>query len=151
MTERQSRVARRLQFSWRAAALVVAVVTGGLLIALASVVPFSSETARRKVIEALSARLDAEVELAELRFRVLPQFHAEGIGLAIRHRGRRDVPPLISIKRFSAEGNVFGLLRRHITRVTVDELDIEIPPDRNRDRTPGEEPAGFIRSRRRQP
>ena len=133
MTEMQSRVARRIHHPWRVTTLVVAVVVVALVIALASVVPFSSETARRKVIEVLSARLDAEVELSELRFRVLPQFHAEGVGLAIRHRGRRDVPPLISIKRFSAEGNVFSLLRRHITRLTVDELDIEIPPDRNRD------------------
>ena len=133
MTDMQSSVARRIQHPWRVAALVVAVVIVALVIALASVLPFSSETARRKVIEVLSARLDAEVELSELRFRVLPQFHAEGVGLAIRHRGRRDVPPLISIKQFSAEGNVFGLLRRHITRLTVDELDIEIPPDRNRD------------------
>jgi hypothetical protein len=136
MTDMQSKVTKRIQHAWRAAALVVGVVIVSLVIALASVVPFSSETARRKVIEVLSARLDAEVELSELRFRVLPQFHAEGVGLAIRHRGRRDVPPLISIKQFSAEGNVFGLLRRHITRLTVDELDIEIPPDRNRDRDP---------------
>ena len=133
MTDMQSRVARRIQHPWRVAALVVAVVIVALVIALASVLPFSSETTRRKVIEVLSARFDAEVELSELRFRVLPQFHAEGVGLAIRHRGRRDVPPLISIKQFSAEGNIFGLLRRHITRLTVDELDIEIPPDRNRD------------------
>jgi hypothetical protein len=140
MSEMQSRIARRIQHPWRAAVLAAAVVIGGLVIALASVVPFSSETARRKVIEVLAARLDAEVELAELRFRLLPQFHAEGFGLAIRHRGRRDVPPLISIKRFSAGGNAFSLLRRHITRVTVDELDIEIPPDRNRDRSPGEDP-----------
>ena len=121
-------------------ALAVAVVIGGLVIALASVVPFSSETARRKVIETLSARLDADVELAELRFRVLPQFHAEGVGLTIRHRGRRDVPPLVSIKRFAAEGSALRLLQRHVTRVTVDELDIEIPPDRNRDHASGEEP-----------
>ena len=133
MTDMQSSVARRIQHPWRVAALVVALVVVALVIALASVLPFSSETARRKVIEVLSARLDAEVELSELRFRVLPQFHAEGVGLTIRHRGRRDVPPLISIKQFSAEGNVFSLLRRHITRLTVDELDIEIPPDRNRD------------------
>ena len=133
MTDMQSSVARRIQHPWRVAALVVAMVVVALVIALASVLPFSSETARRKVIEVLSARLDAEVELSELRFRVLPQFHAEGVGLTIRHRGRRDVPPLISIKQFSAEGNVFSLLRRHITRLTVDELDIEIPPDRNRD------------------
>jgi hypothetical protein len=133
MTYMQSSVVRRIQQPWRIAALVIAIVVVALLIALASVVPFSSETARRKVIEVLSARLDAEVELSELRLRLLPQFHAEGVGLAIRHRGRRDVPPLISIKRFSAEGDVFSLLRRHITRITVDELDIEIPPDRNRD------------------
>ena len=133
MTDMQSSVARRIQHPWRVAALVVAMIVVALVIALASVLPFSSETARRKVIEVLSARLDAEVELSELRLRVLPQFRAEGVGLTIRHRGRRDVPPLISIKRFSAEGDVFSLLRRHITRVTVDELDIEIPPDRNRD------------------
>ena len=140
MTEMQPRVAPRIQHPWRAITLAVAVVIGGLVIAFASVFPFSSETARRKVIDVLSARLDAEVELAELRFRVFPQFHAEGVGLTIRHRGRRDVPPLISIKRFSAEGNAFRLLQRHITRVTVDDLDIEIPPDRNRDHTPDEEP-----------
>src|SRR6186997_743946 len=133
MIEMPSRFARSLKQPWRTAALAVAVVFVGLIIALASVVPFSSETARRKVIEVLSTRLDAEVELTELRFRVLPQFHAEGVGLTIRHRGRRDVPPLISIKRFTAEGSVFSLLRRHITKITVDELEIEIPPDRNRD------------------
>ena len=140
MIEMPSRLARSLKQPWRTAALAVAVVFVGLIIALASVVPFSSETARRKVIEVLSTRLDAEVELTELRFRVLPQFHAEGVGLTIRHRGRRDVPPLISIKRFTAEGSALRLLQRHVTQVTVDELDIEIPPDRNRDSTPGAEP-----------
>src|SRR4030095_17241182 len=98
MTEMQPRVAPRSQHRWRAITLAVAVVIGGLVTAFSSVFPVSSETARRKVIDVLSARLDAEVELAELRFRVFPQFHAEGVGLTIRHRGRRDVPPLISIK-----------------------------------------------------
>ena len=40
------------------AALVVALVVVTLVIALASVLPFSSETARRKVIEVLSAKRD---------------------------------------------------------------------------------------------
>jgi uncharacterized protein involved in outer membrane biogenesis len=118
---------------WRIVVIAVAVCAAGLLIALASVVPFRSETARRKVIETLAARLDAEVELADLGLRVFPQFRADGHGLTIRHKGRRDVPPLISIASFSAEGNVFGLLRRHISRVTVEQLEINIPPDRNRD------------------
>jgi hypothetical protein len=109
--------------------------------ALVSVVPFSSETARRKTVAALAARLDAEVELGELRLRVLPRFRAEGHDLIVRHRGRRDVPPLISIKSFSAEGDVAGLLRRHISRVTVDGLDIQIPPDRNHGDVPSPSPA----------
>src|SRR3954469_1083326 len=115
----ESHFSRRLKHPWRVAGLAVAACIGGVLIALASVVPFSSETARRKVIETLAARLDAEVELSDLRFRILPQFRAEGHGLTIRHRGRRDVPPLVTIASFSAEGNVFGLLRRHVSRVTV--------------------------------
>jgi hypothetical protein len=124
---------RRRGSRWRIAGTAAAVILAGFLIALASVVPFSSETARRKVIAVLAAHLDAEVELRDLRFRVLPQFHAEGHGLTIRHKGRRDVPPLISVSRFSAEGSVLGLLRRHIARVELEGLDIEIPPDRNRD------------------
>lgn len=45
---------------------------------------------------ALADRLDAEVELGDLTLRVLPALHAEGTDLRIRHKGRRDVPPLIS-------------------------------------------------------
>lgn len=128
----------RVRYRWRVVAAVAGVVIGGAVIALASVVPFSSETARRNVIDVLAARLDAEVELADLQLRVLPQFHVEGHGLSIRHKGRRDVPPMIAIARFSADGNVVGLLRRHIARVVVDQLDIQIPPDRNRDVAPAE-------------
>jgi len=40
-----------------------------------------------------------------------------GNGLSVRHKSRRDMPPLISIKRFSAEGSVLTLLRKHISLV----------------------------------
>ena len=112
--------------SWKTAILATAVAISGVLIAIASVVPFSSETARAKVIAVLSDRLQGEVELQQLHVRVLPQLRAEGNGLTIRHKGRRDVPPLISIKHFSAEGNVQGLLRRRLARLTIEGLDIEI-------------------------
>jgi hypothetical protein len=117
----------------RIVVIVVGVVVAALVIAVASVIPFSSETARRKLIDVLADRLNADVELADLRIRVLPQFAAEGHGLAIRQKGRGNVPPLISIERFAAEGNLLGLLHRHIARVVVDRLDIEIPPDRDDD------------------
>jgi hypothetical protein len=92
----------------------------------------SSGMARERFVSALADRLDAEVELQELRVHILPSLRAEGQGLTIRHKGRRDVPPLISVAHFSAESSVINLFRRHISRVDIDGLDIEIPPDRNR-------------------
>lgn len=99
-----------------------------MLIALLSVVPFSSETARAKVIEVLAARLDSEVQLDSLSLKVLPRLRAEGVGLTIRHKGRHDVPPLISIRSFAVEGNVLDVLRKHLSKVTLEGLQIRIPP-----------------------
>lgn len=110
-----------------------------LLIALLSVTPFRSETARAKVIEVLAARLDSEVQLDSLKLRVLPRLRAEGAGLTIRHKGRHDVPPLISIKSFSVEGNVLNLYRRHVSTVTLEGLQIQIPP-RDHDDTGDDKP-----------
>ena len=124
---------RRIRHPWRIAAVIGAAAFAALFVAIAAVVPLSSETARLRLIAVLSDRLDGEVDLQELRLRTFPRLEAEGRGLTIRHRGRRDVPPLISIEHFSAEGTVAGLLRRHVSRLTLDNLDIEIPPDRNRE------------------
>jgi len=100
-----------------------------LLIALLSVIPFRSETARAKVIEVLAARLDSEVQLDSFTIKVLPRLRGEGAGLTIRHRGRHDVPPLISIRSFTVEGDIPGVLRRHVSTVTLEGLEIKIPPN----------------------
>jgi hypothetical protein len=117
----------------RVAVSVIVAGVGCLIFAFALAIPFSSGIARRKVMAVLGRQLDADVELTDLSFRLFPRFRAEGRGLAIHHEGRRDVPPLIRIKRFSAEGSIAGLLRKHIARVVIDELDIAIPPDHDRD------------------
>jgi AsmA-like C-terminal region len=117
----------------RVAGSVIAAAAGCLIFAVALAIPFLSGVARRKVVAVLGRQLDADVELTDLSFRLFPRFRAEGHGLAIRHEGRRDVPPLIRIKQFSAEGNIVGLLRKHIARVVIEELDIAIPPDHDRD------------------
>jgi hypothetical protein len=119
----------------RLAVLIVATVVGLLVVAalvLRSTVPFSSDVARDRIVAVLADRLDSDVELEEVKLRLLPELRVEGVGLKIRHRGRRDVPPLISIARFTAEGSITNLLRRHVSHLTVEGLDIEIPPDRTR-------------------
>ncbi len=124
---------RRRHHPWRVAAIGSASAFGLLLLAIGTIVPLHSDSARVALIKTLGRQLDAEVELADLHFRVLPRLRAEGSGLTIRHHGRRDVPPLISIAHFSAESGLIDLLRRHVARVVLTRLDIQIPPDRNRD------------------
>ncbi|HVH28267.1 MAG TPA: AsmA-like C-terminal region-containing protein [Vicinamibacterales bacterium] len=115
-----------------AALIGIGVAVGVFLLALASVVPFSSETARSKLVDALASRFESEVDLDRLRLRVLPRLRASGETLTVRHKGRRDVPPLISISSLAAEGGIAPLLGKHVSLVTLEGLDIQIPP-RNRE------------------
>jgi hypothetical protein len=130
---------RRKRHPWRIVAVLAGAAVAVLLVAIAAVVPLTSEAARQRLVAVLSDRLQGEVELSELRLRTFPSLRAEGSGLVIRHHGRHDVPPLISIAHFSAQGTLGGLLRRHIALVTLEGLDIEIPPDRNRDNAQADE------------
>jgi hypothetical protein len=118
----------RVKAAWRPLLLAGLAATVLFVIALASVIPFSSETARNKLVEVLAARLESEVQLDSLSLRVLPRLRAAGETLVVRHKGRQDVPPLIGVTRFSVEGGPFPLLRKHVSRVTLEGLEIQIPP-----------------------
>ncbi len=59
--------------------IIPVIVVAVLLIAVASIVPFPSEAARAKLVAVLSDRLDGEVQLENLRVRVLPRLRVEGM------------------------------------------------------------------------
>src|SRR5262245_29089127 len=89
----------------------------------------SSDTLRHRMVDYLSTRLDADVELGDLSVRAFPRLRVEGENLTIRKRGRSDIPPLIEIKAFHADANLMGLIRKHVSHVQLDGLEISIPPD----------------------
>jgi hypothetical protein len=129
-----------VKLRWIAAAIVVGGATAIVALAARSSVPLSSERLRQRVLAALSDRLDGDVEIASLSVRMVP-FHAEGAGLTIRHRGHSGVPPLISVKSFTVDGDLMGLYRNHVARVELVGLEIEIPPGNDeKPKTPS--PAG---------
>ncbi len=111
--------------------VLVIALAAAVLLAFTLVAPLSEDIARERLVATLSDRLDAQVELNELHLRTMPGLRAEGRGLVIRHHGRTDVPPLITIAHFTAEAGFVTFLRRHLSRVTIDGLEIQIPPDRN--------------------
>src|SRR5947207_5509047 len=54
----------------------------------------------------------------------------DGEGLSLRHKGRRDVPPLFVMKRFSFEvdlGRLFDTPKL-VRQVNIDGMEINIPP-----------------------
>jgi len=85
---------------------------------------------RDSVVTALNARFDSKVDLAELQADFFPQPGIDGRGLVLRHNGRTDVPPLITVERFTANAGIRGLFGRpvRLRDVTVEGLNVHIPP-----------------------
>lgn len=90
----------------------------------------ATPTVRDRVVDALNARFASKVDIASLQVSVWPRPHIWGNALVLRHNGRTDVPPLITIERFDSGAGFRGLLRTplHLHDVNVEGLDIRIPP-----------------------
>ena len=117
---------------WLIGSAIAAIVTI-LAISIVVRIPFSSDILSRRVTETLADRLDAEVEFGGLTLHVFPTLYAEGNDLTIRHRGRTDVPPLVTIKSFTMRTSLLSAWRRHVEHVRLEGLDIQIPPDDDQD------------------
>lgn len=104
-----------------------------MLIVLWIVAAVGSRTAvlHRLVVQTLSQRLASDVELESFRVSTFPRVQVYGTGLVIRLKGADDVPPLITIRSFAIEGGLLGMLgrTREFSAVTLDGLQISIPPD----------------------
>src|SRR5262245_25056850 len=97
-------------------ASITAVFLIAALVALAGRIPFSSERVRQRAAALLAARLKADVELGEVTIRFFPRVRVKGTHLEIRHKARRDVPPLISVHSFTVDADLVGLWRKRIHR-----------------------------------
>lgn len=131
---------------------------GGALVVLAIAAAAGSrtDTLRRLVTETLAERLDSDIELSAFSVDTFPTVTVRGEGLVVRHRGRRDVPPLVSIRSFSVEGGMLGLFSRprRFRSVTLTGLQINIPPggidaDGRADPPPEQKASPFIIARLR--
>lgn len=127
-----------------AGALVFVVVGGGLFLAAFILAKRAEPYIREQAIQYLRDRFDSDVELARLQVHIpsaspvrllfsrgrgtLAQ--VEGADLVLRQHGRRDVPPLFTIKHFSFKVDLGALLDtpKTVNQVTLDGMEIQIPP-----------------------
>jgi hypothetical protein len=131
-----------------AAAIVVAVGTTSVFIAASVLAKRFDPYIRQEAITYLSKRFESDVEIGKLSIAVphVPLMHmfwtrgkgviakVTGENIVLRHRGRRDVPPMFSMGRFEFEadlGEVFAPVK-HISLVRLERMDLIIPPKGDR-------------------
>ena len=126
------------------AGLSLALVIAALFIAAFFLSRHFEPYIREQAIEYLRRHFDSEVELAGLHVS-MPQFspvrllltrgrgtwaRVDGENLLMRHKGRRDVPPLFGMRKFSFlvdVGSLFGP-QKIVSLVTLDGIEIHVPP-----------------------
>jgi hypothetical protein len=120
---------------------IVGGVLAGLWIILLSL--SNTDALREKLVEALSEKLDADVELTNFSVKTFPRLRIHGDGLKLRLKGQTNPFPFIEIKHFEVAGGIFGLLHRQkrFSSVELEGLRITIPPRSPRDREAGDKAA----------
>ena len=108
------------------ALLLALIVAAGVFIAWAM---RATPQVRDRIVDALNERFASKVELVSLDADILPRPRVTGTGLRLRHNGRTDVPPLITIDAFEASASVMGLARKplHLRTIQLKGLDVRVP------------------------
>jgi len=134
---------RRLILWWSLAG------TGTVFLVLTAVLAHQIQPGplRDRIVTALSHRLNAEVTIEHLEMALLPRPRVTGAGLVIRVRHRDDLPPFITLERFSMDVGLLSITRHHVDTIHVDGLRINVPPVEARQtlgRDRDAEPEGFL-------
>jgi hypothetical protein len=111
---------------WLTAAVIAVVV---VIAAFAAAAGSIKARAERKIKQDYGD----ELQISRLNISLFPTISATGEDVVYRPNGRTDLPPLITIRKFSAETNWFVVLGEHVRKVTLEGLVITVPPRGERD------------------
>jgi hypothetical protein len=84
---------------------------------------------RERIVTALNGRFQSQVEVESLQVAVFPRPEVSGTGLVLRHNGRTDVAPLITIRSFAGSAGITGLFATPLSlrSVEVEGLTVHVP------------------------
>lgn len=123
-------------------------IVGGVLVTLwiAALAGSRTSVLHDRLVETLSDKLNASVELDSFTVHTFPRLRISGDGLRLRLKDQAQPAPLIAIRHFEVAGDVIGLLRRqrHFRSVTLDGLRITVPPRTTNDREAGNKAAQAV-------
>lgn len=90
---------------------------------------------RDRAEDMLSSQFRSDVQIDDFHVALLPSLSLRGKGIVLRHHGRTDVPPLLSIGEFYGSASWWSLVGNpwRIHEVTLKGLKIQIPPREKRE------------------
>ncbi|HKV49010.1 MAG TPA: hypothetical protein VJN69_13030 [Candidatus Acidoferrales bacterium] len=113
------------------AGAAVVILFGALYLASVTIIaPKLVDTARQRTQDYLSKRFKSSVQIAAFHLRVFPTIRVEADGIVLRHQGRTDIPPMITIEKASFDANFEGLIGRKVdvNSVQLQGLTVNTPP-----------------------
>lgn len=127
ITPHKRSIALRI-FLWTAGILVLLLIVAG--IATAVLLHRAAPILRARVIDTLSSRLQAKVEIATFDASVTDGFQVSGTGLKITPYDLQEYPPVITADSFSFHMWLSDFLsaKHHVRVVRVQGLRITLPP-----------------------
>ncbi len=112
---------------WIVFVLALAVVLGaGAWFAFRHYSPLTCEY----VIQTLEERYESDVEIKAFHATLFPRPTAVAEDIRFEEHGRKDVPPLVGIRKLTIESGFVNLFQspRRIDRVSIEGLDLQIAP-----------------------
>jgi hypothetical protein len=99
----------------------------------------NTDMLRQKLVDTLSEKLDADVELATFSVTTFPLLRIHGDRLKLRLKGQKNPAPFIEVNHFEVASGLFGLLHRQkrFKSVELQGLRITIPPKTGHDKEAG--------------
>lgn len=103
---------------------------GLYLVSVTIIAPKLVDAARQRTQDYLSERFKSSVQIAAFHLRVFPMIRVEADGIVLRHQGRIDIPPMITIEKASFDANFEGLIGRKVdvNSVRLEGLTVSTPP-----------------------
>ncbi len=120
---------------------IVVVLSAGSTIALY----YLRGSLKEDIISTLREKFNSDVQIGDLQIVVFPRIFAKAHGIVMRKIQSHDLPPLITIQDLTLSASLLNLLRRHVSLISINGLQIHIPPRKHGPQSEPKKPKKKIR------
>ena len=90
---------------------------------------------RERLVDAIEQKYQSKVQIENLHVSLFPQPVVSGEGIQLRLHGRTDIPPMVTLEKFTLHAGLRALIGKptHISSVTFEGLKVTLSPKTDTD------------------